>query len=81
MSHAKIQIRLPEEMKDAAMRQAAEAGISLNLFIATAIAARVGAQSEAKRYFSALASRTTPARARSLLVRMGTAGASATTIG
>jgi hypothetical protein len=71
MSNAKIQLRLPEEMKDAAMRQAAEAGISLNLFIATAVAARVGVQSEAKRYFSARGSRTTAARARSLLMRIG----------
>jgi len=74
MRHVKIQLRLPEDMKDAAMRQAAMSGISMNLFVATAVAARVGAQSEAERYFSARGSRTTPARAKALLNRLGTPG-------
>jgi uncharacterized protein (DUF1778 family) len=74
MSNAKIQFRLPEDLKDAATRQAAESGISLNLFVATAVAARVGARVEAKRYFSARGSRTTPARAKALLMRLGTPG-------
>jgi hypothetical protein len=74
MSNVKIQLRLPADMKEAAMRQAAAAGISLNLFVATAVAARVGAQAEAERYFAARASRTTPARAKALLERLGTAG-------
>ena len=65
MSNAKIQFRLPEDLKDAAMRQAAESGISMNLFVATAVAARVGARG----------SRTTPARAKALLMRLGTPGA------
>ncbi len=73
MSNAKIQLRLPEEMKEAAMRQASVSGISMNLFIATAIAARVGAQSEAARYLSARGLRTTPARAKALLMRLGSA--------
>ncbi len=75
MSNAKIQFRLPEDLKDAAMRQASESGISLNLFVATAVAARVGARAEAARYFTARGSRTTPARARALLSRLGTPGA------
>jgi hypothetical protein len=74
MSNAKIQLRLPEEMKEAAMRQASLSGISMNLFVATAVAARVGAQAEAERYFSARGARTTPARAKALLMRMGTPG-------
>ena len=74
MSNAKIQLRLPEDLKDAAMRQAAESGISMNLFVATAIAARVGARAEAERYFTARGSRTTPARAKALLMRLGTSG-------
>jgi hypothetical protein len=74
MSNVKIQLRLPEEMKDAAMRQASLSGISMNLFVATAVAARVGAQAEAERYFSAHGARTTPARAKALLMRLGTAG-------
>lgn len=74
MSNVKIQLRLPEDMKDAAMRQASMSGISMNLFVATAVAARVGAQSEAERYFAARGSRTTPARAKALLSRLGTPG-------
>jgi hypothetical protein len=46
---------------------------SLNLFVATAIAARVGMTSEAPWYFSARGSRTTPARAKALPMRLGTA--------
>ncbi len=72
MSNAKIQFRLPDDLKDAAMRQAAESGISMNLFVATAVAARVGARAEAGRYFTARGSRTTPARAKALLMRLGT---------
>ena len=75
MNNTKIQLRLPEDLKDAAMRQAAELGISLNLFVATAVAARVGARAEAQRYFTARGSRTTPARAKALLRRLGTPGA------
>ena len=74
MSNVKIQLRLPEDMKDAAMRQASLSGISMNLFVATAVAARVGAQAEAERYCSARGSRTTPARAKALLMRFGTQG-------
>jgi hypothetical protein len=75
MSNSKIQLRLPEDLKDAAMKQAAESGISMNLFVATAVAARVGARAEAQRYFTARGSRTTPARAKALLRRLGTPGA------
>jgi uncharacterized protein (DUF1778 family) len=74
MSNAKIQIRLPKDMKDAALRQAEASGLSMNLFVATAVAARVGATAEATRYFTARGSRTTPARAKALLMRMGTPG-------
>jgi hypothetical protein len=74
MSNAKIQLRLPQDLKDAAMRQAEVSGISLNLFVATAIAARVGATAEAARHFSARGARTTPARGKALLSRLGTPG-------
>lgn len=74
MSNVKIQLRLPEDLRDAAVRQAARSGISTNLFVATAVAARVGALAEVERYFSARGSRTTPARAKALLMRMGTEG-------
>ena len=70
MRIAKIQVRLPEDMKEAAMRQAAESGVSLNLFIATAVAA----QAEVARGFRARGARTTPARAKVLLGRLGQDG-------
>jgi hypothetical protein len=75
VSISKIQLRLPEDIKAAAMRQAAECGVSLNLFIATAVAARVGAQAEAARGFAARGARATPARAKGLLGRLGKDGA------
>ena len=74
MSNAKIQLRLPEALRDSAMRQARESGISMNLFVATAVAARVGARAEAERYFTARGARTTPERAKALLMRLGTPG-------
>jgi len=44
------------------------------LSTATAVAARAAAKAEAERYFAARASRTTPAQAKALLERLGTAG-------
>jgi predicted HicB family RNase H-like nuclease len=42
-------LRLPDELKEKAAEQAAEAGISLNQYIAVALAARLGAQAQAMR--------------------------------
>lgn len=64
-------LRLPEELKERASAQAAEAGVSLNQFIALALAERVGAQAEAARYFAARAARTVPGRAKAILARAG----------
>ena len=64
-------LRLPDDLKDRAAEQAAAAGVSLNQYIATALAARVGAQAEAERHFAARAARTTPGRAREILARAG----------
>jgi hypothetical protein len=64
-------LRLPDELKEAAAAQAAEAGVSLNQFIATAIASRVGAQAEAARYFAARGERAVPGRAKEILARAG----------
>jgi hypothetical protein len=55
-------------------RPAAASKVSLNLFLATAVASRVGAQAEAERYLSARGSRTTVARAKALLQRLETEG-------
>lgn len=64
-------LRLPDDLKAQAAKQAEAAGVSLNQYIATALAARVGAQAEAGRYFAARAARVTPGRAREILVRAG----------
>lgn len=64
-------LRLPDDLKDKAAAQAAEAGVSLNQFIAVAVASRVGAQAEAERYFTARAARVAPGRAKSILARAG----------
>lgn len=50
MSNTKIQVRLPEDMKEAAMRQASASGVSMNLFFATAVAARMGLQPRTTGY-------------------------------
>lgn len=64
-------LRLPDDLKDKAAAQAAEAGVSLNQFIAVAVASRVGAQAEAERYFSARAARVVPGRAKAILEKAG----------
>jgi hypothetical protein len=64
-------LRLPDELKEQAAAQAEAAGVSLNQYIATALAARVGAQAEAERYFAARAARAIPGRAREILARAG----------
>ena len=64
-------LRLPDDLKERAAAQAEAAGVSLNQYIATALAARVGAQAEAERYFAARAARAAPGRAREILARAG----------
>ncbi len=64
-------LRLPNDLKEVAAAQAEAAGVSLNQYIATALAARVGAQAETERYFAARAARATPGRAREILSRAG----------
>ncbi len=50
-------LRLTEELKAIATAQAAPVGVSLNQYIATVLAAHVGAQAEAERVFAAQAAR------------------------
>jgi hypothetical protein len=64
-------LRLPDDLKDKAAAQAAEAGVSLNQFIAVAVASRVGAQAEAERYFAPRAARVVPGRAKAILEKAG----------
>lgn len=64
-------LRLPDDLKEMAARQAEATGVSLNQYIATALAARVGAQAETERHFAARAARARPGRAREILERAG----------
>ena len=64
-------LRLPEELKAKAAAQAAETGVSLNQFIAVALASRVGAQAKAERYFRARGARAVPGNAKAILARAG----------
>lgn len=64
-------LRLPDDLKAKASAQAAEAGVSLNQYIALALAERVGAQSEAARYFARRAARAKPGRAKAVLAKAG----------
>ena len=66
-----VPLRLTEELKAIATAQAARAGISLNQYIATVLAAHVGAQAEAERMFAARAARARPGTARAILARAG----------
>jgi hypothetical protein len=75
MRSSNFPLRLPADLKEAAARQAENAGMSLNQYMALAIAGRVGAVAEAERYFKARAQRTKPGRAKEILNRLGTQGA------
>ena len=57
-------LRLTEELKTIAAAQSARAGISLDQYIATVLAAHIGAQAEAERMFAARAARARPGTAR-----------------
>jgi len=64
-------LRIPEDLKHIAAAQAEASGVSLNQFIATTLAARVGAQAEANRYFAARGARAVRGRAKESLGRSG----------
>ena len=68
---ANYPLRIPSELKDAAAQQASATGVSMNQYLATAIAARVGAMAEAERYFATRAKRAKPDRAKAVLKRAG----------
>ena len=68
---ATFPLRLPDDLKEAASAQAEAQGVSLNQYISTALAARIGAQSEADRYFAARAARAKSGRAKEVLGKSG----------
>ena len=64
-------LRIPDDLKKEAIAQAEAAGVSLNQYIATVLASRVGAQAEAERYFAARGARAERGRAKEILSRSG----------
>lgn len=63
--------RMPEDLKAAVAAQAERAGVSLNQYLLSIVAAHAGSQAEAERYFAARAARSSPARAAEVLARAG----------
>jgi hypothetical protein len=64
-------LRIPDDLKKEAATQAEAAGVSLNQYIATALASHIGAPAEAKRYFAARGARAVRGRAKEILSRSG----------
>lgn len=64
-------LRLSDELKAMASAQAARSGVSLNQYIATVLAAHVGAQAETERFFVVRGARAKPGAARAILARAG----------
>ena len=63
--------RMPDDLKAAVAAQAERAGVSLNQYLLSIVAAHAGSQAEAERYFAARAARSSPARALEILARAG----------
>lgn len=60
MSKATYPLKLPKSVKDAAARLAKEDGVSLNQWIASAVAQKIGAVETAARYFERRSRDATP---------------------
>lgn len=68
--------RMPDDLKAAIAAQAEHAGVSLNQYLLSIVAAHAGGQAEAERWFAARAARSggtaaAAARAREILARAG----------
>ena len=63
--------RMPEDLKAAVAAQAERAGVSLNHYLLSIVAAHAGAQAEVERYFDARAVRSSPAQALEILAHAG----------
>ena len=65
-------LRLPDDLKQMAAKQAEANGVSLNQYFASAIASRIGAQAEAERFFKKRGTNANLKLATSILKRAGT---------
>ncbi len=63
--------RMPEDLKVAVAAQAERAGVSLNQYLLSIVAAHAGSQAETERYFAARAARSSSGRALEILARAG----------
>ena len=63
--------RMPEDLKVAVAAQAQRAGVSMNQYLLSIVAAYAGSQAETERYFAARAARSSPGRALEILARAG----------
>ena len=64
-------LRMPEDLKAAVAAQAERAGVSMNQYLLSIVAAHAGSQAETERYFAARAARSGPGRALEILERAG----------
>lgn len=71
MNTTTFPLRLPEDLKAAAVEQAEAMGVSLNQYVGMSLAVRVGAQAEAARFFAARGSRGSADQALTALARIG----------
>lgn len=67
MSKATYPLKLPQSVKDAAARLAKEDGVSLNQWMASAVAQKVGAVEAAADFFAKRRARAKPGRLRKIL--------------
>lgn len=64
-------LRMPEDLKAAVAAQAERAGVSMNQYLLSIVAAHAGSQAETERYFAMRAARSSPGRALEILARAG----------
>jgi hypothetical protein len=67
-------LKLPRSVKNAAQRLAAEDGVSLNQFIAVAVAEKIGALESAEVFLKQRAGKAKPADMKSILWRASQGG-------
>jgi hypothetical protein len=70
MSKATYPLKLPESLKAAAARLAKQDGVSLNQWIATAVAQKVGAVEAAEEFFAKRRMRAKPGQLEKILRRV-----------
>ena len=70
MSKATYPLKLPASIKEAAARLAREDGVSLNQWIASAVAQKVGAVETAAEFFRRRGEGATPGDLRAILARV-----------